>query len=492
MVQSRNSETWKMNVIGGETSPKLQSSIFESWYQPGSDMNKQDFMECIKTTHATYIIHGNAFKADGYTGIELQNARFAHARMGYNYIVTKIGAISTSRRSITVDVNIKQIGVAPFYYPLTLVLSCPGTRVVVNDLEKSLASTNEEDNFRFGNFPIDGSCLKNMKLELVSTFTYDERPIRFAQGNGTMVFSLPLPELAPSALAVPTQPFPVSAPVRLPPIQVPVRVPQFPVSAPVLLKPVPTPTKPLPDTVLTLIDADQGSKLREISNDMTINLAENQRISILAESSPSFMNGSVEFSVDGVVVRTENSLPFLIAGDNLYGIGVWRPTLGYHTIKVMPFTEKYRNGVAGIPTLAKILVVNQESAPIRAPIPVSPTRSPVMSPNLSLVLIDANRDVAISGMTKGMIIPLSKYVTLNIRADVNTSMQSVDRLEFWLDGNRMRIERTAPYTFYGNDGADFFGWNPSLGEHVVEVRAYRDSSAQSQFAFVTMNFFIVK
>jgi hypothetical protein len=114
--------------MGGETRPELQSIIFKSTYKPRSDSNSQDFIKCVKTTHATYILHSNAFKNDGYSGIELDNARRSHSLLGYNYVISEVGALSAKNGSISIDVTMKQIGVAPFYYPLSLLLECSGTK----------------------------------------------------------------------------------------------------------------------------------------------------------------------------------------------------------------------------------------------------------------------------------------------------------------------------------------------------------------------------
>ena len=482
LKESDNTETWTKNVIGGETSPNLQSIVFESWYRPGSDKNKQDFMECVETTHATYMLHSNAFRDGGYTGTELDNARFAHARLGYNYIITKIAALSTSKSTISVDATITQIGVAPFYYPLSLVLSCPGTSKVVTGLESVLDDTNDSKIYRFDEIPTDMNCLQNMELQLVSTFTYEERPIKFAQGNGSVLFSLPAPE--------------VSNP-----------------------------------TILTLMDTSTGTKIGEITDNMVINLSAFKIINILAEPPESFEAGSVEFSVDGAVIRVENLPPFFSGGP----INPWRPTVGSHIIKVTPYNEKYLGGSAGVPTIVTVVVIDQKPVPTKSPtirIPVAPTKSPTIrmpfaptkSPTirmpvaptkspiirmpvaptkspatrmpvappiaskLSLTLVDAKTNAEISPLTNGMKIDILKYPTLNILVDVDASL-SVNRVEFFYDGDRIRIEYNAPYSFYGNDDNDFFGWRPTVGDHFVEVRAFRDASLA---ASVSITFFTAK
>lgn len=78
-------------------------------------------MKCIQVTHATHMIHHDAFQNGGYIGKELENARLAHASMGYNFLRTRV-AVSIGSRPGTVacDVTVKQVGVVPFYHPLAL------------------------------------------------------------------------------------------------------------------------------------------------------------------------------------------------------------------------------------------------------------------------------------------------------------------------------------------------------------------------------------
>jgi hypothetical protein len=396
------------------------------------------------------MIHADAFAYDGYTGTELENAINAHSRLGYNYVVTKVGVISTAESKISIDVTLMQIGVAPFYYPLSLQLNCSGSRKVVNGLEKSLNETNDVKLFRFDDVPMDIGCLQSIKLQLVSTMSYDGRPIKFAQGDGTVSFSVPLPErsfptrapvLAPAipvSLPSPERSFPTRAPISAPrPVTVPTRAPitrSFPTRTPISAPSVPLPARafptrapitrsfptrtpisdpsvpvslPLPDrsfptiapmsrsfpirtpisapslpvsvpiperafptqdpmpapsllfTTMTLIDTENGEKIGIMTNTTIINIANDRNISIVAEPPQSFGAGSVQFVVDDQIIRTENTAPFMISGNSDGIIQPWNPSLGEHTIKAIPFTEKDASGDAGIPVIIKVTVVEK-------------------------------------------------------------------------------------------------------------------------------------
>jgi hypothetical protein len=239
--------------MGRETRPELQSTIFEATYQAGSTENKRFYGLCHDNACHLYD-PSNAFNGGGYTGTELQNALFAHSRMGYNFVVTKVAAISPNANKFSVDVTVKQIGVAPFYYPLSLVWNCPGAVQTLGGVE-SVVDTNNEKIFQFKDLPMDRACLRDNKISLVSTFTYNERPNRFAQGDGTVSFSLPMLDGSSSVLA------PVAAPVPAP-VPAPVAVPvPSPVVAPAPVKlPIRNSSEAHLATILTLFDADADTK----------------------------------------------------------------------------------------------------------------------------------------------------------------------------------------------------------------------------------------
>jgi hypothetical protein len=196
---------WKTGAMGGETRPELQASIFTPDYAAGSDEYKQDFDECVQTTHATYMFHHSLFQGT-VAGVELEKARSAHARMGYNFQVTGVDAAASSSGYVSVDVTVVQTGVAPFYYPLSLALSCPGTTVAVGGVEK-LIEPGSSLAFAFKDVPADSSCLENVEITLQSSHVHDGRPVKFAQGtDGTVKLKLPLPLAA-------SEPAPVAAPV---------------------------------------------------------------------------------------------------------------------------------------------------------------------------------------------------------------------------------------------------------------------------------------
>jgi hypothetical protein len=184
-------------ATGGETRPELQTSVFEPGYAAGT-YEKQDFIRCTYTTHASYVFHHDAFKTGGYVGAELEKAKEAHARLGYNFIVSRVAAVKRDDGSNTIDivVDLRQIGVAPFYYDLDLALDCDeissplvlkGGELLVADMDTST--------FTFEKVPATSLCLQSVSLHLQSSYAFPERPIKFAQGHdGKVALAIPMPD----------------------------------------------------------------------------------------------------------------------------------------------------------------------------------------------------------------------------------------------------------------------------------------------------------
>jgi len=205
---------WRKAVMGGETRPEIQGEIFEDGYRAGTP-NKQDFKKCVEVTHATYMLHHNAFQVgETMSGNELQNALDAHVSMGYNYEVKKVAA-KVKGNKVTIDVMVEQTGVAPFYYELSLVLKCDGTTESVDGVDK-LIGAGDSKVFSFTTIPGNSLCLNNIELLLDSKYVHPERPVRFAQGNnGRVTLSVPLPQQGrgdPQTPDLPVTPPPVPKP----------------------------------------------------------------------------------------------------------------------------------------------------------------------------------------------------------------------------------------------------------------------------------------
>lgn len=117
--------TWETAPIGGEVYPPLQSMYFlEEYYKvapnpdtdPNADMvNRQDWDACVEESHASFLLC-DAVK--NYSGAARENAIEAAKSLGYDMQVSAAYFADSMKAdsSLKLNVDIKNIGVAPFYY----------------------------------------------------------------------------------------------------------------------------------------------------------------------------------------------------------------------------------------------------------------------------------------------------------------------------------------------------------------------------------------
>jgi hypothetical protein len=114
----------------------------------------------------------------------------------------------------------------------------------------------------------------------------------------------------------------------------------------------PAPSKPgvyLPlITSAILINAVTDQPIGELKDSATIDLQQigTNQLSVVATTDSDNV-GSVTFALDGQVVKTENYAPYAIKGNNGPDYIPWTPTVGEHTLVVMPYSEAKGQGQAG-------------------------------------------------------------------------------------------------------------------------------------------------
>jgi hypothetical protein len=188
---------WKNTVMGGEIYPPLQSTIFSDSYPAGSSFH-QDFLVCTSETHATYMLNNYAF-SPGYTGQALDTAIEASHLLGYSFRVPLVEvAEMSSSDNVAITVKVEQVGVAPFYYPLSLKLSCPGMTAQSLPGVETIIEGGSSERFTFNDIPTTKDCLDEVEISLISTYAYESNPVKFSQGtDGSKVsVSLPLPSVS--------------------------------------------------------------------------------------------------------------------------------------------------------------------------------------------------------------------------------------------------------------------------------------------------------
>jgi hypothetical protein len=274
MLKAKQEDTWKQNVMGGETRAELQKIIFTDDYAARTEY-RQDYKECIDTLHISYTLHHDAFQKGGYSGYVLRNANAIHEYMGYAFYVSEVTAtLSSPSNSGTVDiaVEVSQIGVAPFYYDLNLVLDCEGLMKITLPGVEQIVLKGQSKTFLFRNVPKTKQCLDAVIVYLQSSYAFEGRPIRFAQGaDGKVLFSVPVdptqsvPTLSPVLLP---KPVPTSPPVLLPK-PAPGQMPRSPSFSPLLPpKSVPVKMQTISPTLPPQIDS--SPKLYFKTNDTAI------------------------------------------------------------------------------------------------------------------------------------------------------------------------------------------------------------------------------
>ena len=111
-------DKWKTQPIGGEIRPEVWGQVFD---EKPSDPHAQDFKECVRQTHATWLMDTGMFR-------ELSNRkRYERAislvrGMGYDFYVQKADIARPIAGKISITLHVVNQGVAPFYrdWPLEL------------------------------------------------------------------------------------------------------------------------------------------------------------------------------------------------------------------------------------------------------------------------------------------------------------------------------------------------------------------------------------
>jgi photosystem II stability/assembly factor-like uncharacterized protein len=113
---------------------------------------------------------------------------------------------------------------------------------------------------------------------------------------------------------------------------------------------------------LVLLNADTGEDIDTLTNGYVINLKNTGRsLNIRANTLPTEV-GSVVFQLDNIKVQTENVLPYALAGDYapILRYYSWTPSLGTHTLKATPYTQRMGEGGVGIAKQVSFSIVTGE------------------------------------------------------------------------------------------------------------------------------------
>ncbi len=135
-------------------------------------------------------------------------------------------------------------------------------------------------------------------------------------------------------------------------------------STPVPTTPPTTQPTPTGQSVqsLTLINADTDQPMAgydPLVNGVTLNLATlpTRNLNIRANTNPATV-GSVKFVLDGATYQIESSAPYALAGNNGNDYNPWTPSVGSHTLQVIPYSASGATGTQGTALTISFSVVD--------------------------------------------------------------------------------------------------------------------------------------
>jgi hypothetical protein len=112
MTAAHLTNQWQNYPIGGEVRPEIQSTVWDSWPNTAG----QDMATSIKTTHASWMMNSAVFSGTGLNSVQYSNALRAHRMLGYELYIYSVSTHPLDNGKLSVQIQITNRGVAPFYY----------------------------------------------------------------------------------------------------------------------------------------------------------------------------------------------------------------------------------------------------------------------------------------------------------------------------------------------------------------------------------------
>jgi hypothetical protein len=109
VVRYGKTDHWKTTPVGGEITPRQQSCI---WDIPSCVPD--DYYQCVKSLHASWLLNQGAFKNE-WLADKVQRAIQGSRALGYEFYVSAY-RIKEQADVLKLDIQVKNTGVAPFYY----------------------------------------------------------------------------------------------------------------------------------------------------------------------------------------------------------------------------------------------------------------------------------------------------------------------------------------------------------------------------------------
>lgn len=222
----------------------------------------------------------------------------------------------------------------------------------------------------------------------------------------------------------------------------------------------------------TLIDSDTDKEISNISNGELLNIAEvGWNLNIKATTD--LPAKSLQFDLnEDVNFRTENVIPYALAGDRNGDFFNWNPNIGTYELTVTAYSKKNRKGQILGTTTINFEVYFEE----------------IINESFPLQLINSNTNELIRVLNNDDTIDLNELDSdFNILANYNNA--SSVRFSVNNDSD-FRTESTAPYALAGDNNGDFFNWNPNIGTYYIKAIAYSQNWGQGELlgtTFIRLN-----
>jgi hypothetical protein len=113
MTRAGALEKWRTQPIGGEVRPEVWDTL---WNDPTGAPKGQEYLSCVEATHATWLMNTGVFR-NAFTGATRERALAGARRLGYELHVSAAALVKDPNGGVLVRVQIRNTGVAPFYYP---------------------------------------------------------------------------------------------------------------------------------------------------------------------------------------------------------------------------------------------------------------------------------------------------------------------------------------------------------------------------------------
>ncbi|MGI9447723.1 MAG: DUF4832 domain-containing protein, partial [Pirellulales bacterium] len=111
MQRANAMDKWQNYPVGGEIAPEVWGSIFD---KHPSHPQAQDFGECVRQTHASWLLDSGMFKKL-QPNDRISTAKQHVQKMGYEFQITQVSFSQREDQDI-IEISLKNHGVAPFYH----------------------------------------------------------------------------------------------------------------------------------------------------------------------------------------------------------------------------------------------------------------------------------------------------------------------------------------------------------------------------------------